>query len=134
MKTYLSTEEHYALTFEEKIRMNSLIQGGIDLTSFESWYDDLGNEERLVLTRTLFTVFICEHYYSDGKMVIRNALELAGMSLADPLVTAILESVGGFDPQSGFNSPRMQDSRFLGWLRTLTAKDKHTIFKVCVFL
>src|SRR4051812_46241476 len=117
MKSYTTArgEVCWALTFEEKIRMNSLIQGGIDLKAFESWYAGLGSEERMALTRTLFDVFICEQHYSGGKMVVLKALELAGRTLSDQLVNALLESVGGFDSQSGFKDPWMQESKFLGW-------------------
>ena len=136
MKTYSSDrgEIHRFLTFEEKIRMNSLIQGGIDLKSFQSWYAELNSEERMALTRTLLDVFICEQHYSGGKEVVSKALSLAEKSLEDPLIKSLLDSVGGFDSEVGLKDPWFQQNRFYDFVRPLSDEDRSSIFEFCVFL
>ena len=136
MKTHSSNGEvFHSLTFEEKIRMNRLIQGGIDLEGFRVWYGELKSEERFALAHYLINVFLCEQHCSGGNEVVQRALRLAEKDLSDPMVQAILSAAGGYDPQSGFKEfPSMDQTRFLAWLRSSPEDVRMSAFEFCALL
>jgi len=123
------------LSLEESIRMNRMIQGGVDINGFKNWYKGLSRDEQAFLARYLLNIFICEQHYSTCRDVVKKALAATGRTLGDPLVQRLMKSVGGFDLEKGFLAEIVRIHENLEeWMNSLEENDRLSVFELCAFL
>jgi hypothetical protein len=122
------------LDFGDTIRMNRMVQGGIDMEGFEAWYAELPHAQRCELAYFPFKVFICEKH-SGGKTVVLQALQRMGRTVHDPIIHAMLECGGGFDPttERGFLENDAKVSA-LEYIKSLSEPDLKIAFRFAVYL
>lgn len=125
----------WSLTPEDQIRMNCLIQGGVDINEFRRWYSELTREQQNKLTHSLFDVFICEQHYSTCCSVVKKALDRTGRTLEDPIGHRLMQFVGGFDLEKGFLAEFVSiHGNMEEWMNSLEEKDRLAVFELCAFL
>jgi hypothetical protein len=124
---------NWYLNLEEKIQMNRLVQGGIDINAFNFWYTGLIGEQQLALTQTLWNMFICEYHYSTGTDVILTAAQLMGKTIDHPLFVSLLKTACDFDTLKGFSGVPSSHG-FVPFFRSQLEVDRRLIFEFCVYL
>ena len=115
----------WGLETPEKIKMNALIQGEIDVKGFEAWYDELSTDDRMALTCCLFDY---GREYFDGSQWPR-IVALAGLNGESPLVKAILSF------RSDGTDWYFDRKKMFEWLQELSERDGHAVFVLsyCMF-